>query len=137
MKSIASNPLNLTSQYNYSHFKRMKRIIDDNRLTRDLAMLPEGRKRNYYLLISNLVMLPLLKEPFKTYNFNPKLSKHKEIEVLSNIIETLDKYKKPKDFVFQKRYHLMHLKFDECHMADSFLVGRLKGTNTFYAFDTN
>jgi hypothetical protein len=34
-------------------------------------------------------MLPLLKEPFKTFNFNPKLSKHKEIEVLSNILDTL------------------------------------------------
>lgn len=77
MKSLQSNPLNLTAQYNYSHFKRMKRIIDDTKLSKDLFMLPETRKRNFYLLISNLVMLPLLKEPFKTYNFNPKLSRHK------------------------------------------------------------
>ena len=78
-KSLASNPFNLTAQYNSSHFKRMKRVIDDFRLNKDLYMLPENRKRNFYLLISNLVMLPLLKEPFKTYNFNPKLSKNKEI----------------------------------------------------------
>ena len=89
MKSVNSNALNLTAQFNYSHFKRMKRIIDDKRLNKDLMLQAETRKRNYYLLISNLVMLPLLKEPFKTYNFNPKLSKQKEIEVLSNIIETL------------------------------------------------
>ena len=57
----------------------MKRIIDDKRLNKDLMLQPESRKRNYYNLISNLVMLPLLKEPFKTYNFNPKLSKQKEI----------------------------------------------------------
>lgn len=79
MRSVASNPQNLTAQFNYSHFKRMKRIIDDKRLNKDLLLQPESRKRNYYLLISNLVMLPLLKEPFKTYNFNPKLSKQKEI----------------------------------------------------------
>ena len=79
MKSITSNPHNLIAQYNYSHFKRMKRVIDDKKLNKDLYMLPESRKRNFYLLISNLVNLPLLKEPFKTYNFNPKLSKHKEI----------------------------------------------------------
>ena len=79
MKSITSNPQNLIAQYNYSHFKRMKRVIDDKKLNKDLYMLPESRKRNFYLLISNLVNLPLLKEPFKTYNFNPKLSKHKEI----------------------------------------------------------
>jgi hypothetical protein len=77
------------AQYNYSHFKRMKRVIDDKKLNKDLFMLPESRKRNFYLLISNLVTLPLLKEPFKTYNFNPKLSKHKEIEVLSNILDGL------------------------------------------------
>ena len=76
-RSLASNPLNLTSQFNFSHFKRMKRIIDDTRLNKNLLLLPETRKRNFYLLISNLVMLPLLKEPFKTYNFNPKLSRHK------------------------------------------------------------
>lgn len=67
----------------------MKRVIDDKKLNKDLFMLPESRKRNFYLLISNLVTLPLLKEPFKTYNFNPKLSKHKEIEVLSNILDGL------------------------------------------------
>jgi len=79
MRSVSSNPQNLTAQFNYSHFKRMKRIIDDKRLNKDLMLQPESRKRNYYMLISNLVMLPLLKEPFKTYNFNPKLSKQKEI----------------------------------------------------------
>lgn len=89
MRSITSNPQNLMAQYNYSHFKRMKRVIDDKKLNKDLFMLPESRKRNFYLLISNLVTLPLLKEPFKTYNFNPKLSKHKEIEVLSNILDGL------------------------------------------------
>jgi hypothetical protein len=89
MRSITSNPQNLIAQYNYSHFKRMKRVIDDKKLNKDLFMLPESRKRNFYLLISNLVTLPLLKEPFKTYNFNPKLSKHKEIEVLSNILDGL------------------------------------------------
>ena len=61
MKSIASNPQNLIAVYNYSHFKRMKRVIDDKKLTKDLYLLPESRKRNYFLLISNLVMLPLLK----------------------------------------------------------------------------
>jgi hypothetical protein len=89
MRSITSNSQNLIAQYNYSHFKRMKRVIDDKKLNKDLFMLPESRKRNFYLLISNLVTLPLLKEPFKTYNFNPKLSKHKEIEVLSNILDGL------------------------------------------------
>ena len=76
-RSLASNPLNLIAQYNYSHFKRMKKIIDDTKLNKNLLLMPEGRKRNFYILISNLVMLPLLKEPFKTYNFNPKLSRHK------------------------------------------------------------
>ena len=76
-RSLTSNPFNLIAQYNYSHFKRMKRIIDDTKLNKNLLLLPETRKRNFYLLISNLVMLPLLKEPFKTYNFNPKLSRHK------------------------------------------------------------
>lgn len=61
MKSLHSNPQNLISQYNYSHFKRMKRVIDDKRLNKDLYLLPESRKRNFFLLISNLVMLPLLK----------------------------------------------------------------------------
>lgn len=61
MKSIQSNEQNLIAVYNYSHFKRMKRIIDDKKLNKDLYMLPESRKRNFYLLISNLVMLPLLK----------------------------------------------------------------------------
>jgi hypothetical protein len=36
-------------------------MIDDNKLNKALLMLPESRKRNFYLLISNLVMLPLLK----------------------------------------------------------------------------
>ena len=68
------------------------------------------------MLISNLVMLPLLKEPFKTYNFNPKLSKQKEIEVLSNIIETLDKFKKPKDYFYMKKYHLLGCRFNEAYI---------------------
>lgn len=90
----------------------MKRIIDDTKLHRDLLMQPETRKRNFYLLVSNLVMLPLLKEPFKTYNFNPKLSRHKEIETLSNIIEALDKNKKPDNYVYQMKYHMKDYKFD-------------------------
>lgn len=112
----------------------MKRIIDDKRLSKDLMLQPESRKRNYYLLISNLVMLPLLKEPFKTYNFNPKLSKQKEIEVLSNIIETLDKFKKPKDYCYIKKYHLNGFKFDESYIVDEYFLGRLKGKNIFYGF---
>ncbi len=40
MKSLVSNPKNLTAQYNYSHFRRMKRIIDDRRLTKDLILQP-------------------------------------------------------------------------------------------------
>lgn len=61
MRSLQSNSFNLTAQYNFSHFKRMKRIIDDVKLNKDLFMQPETRKRNFYLLVSNLVMLPLLK----------------------------------------------------------------------------
>ena len=57
-------------------------------------------------------MLPLLKEPFKTYNFNPKLSRQKEIEVLSNIIEGLEKFRKPKDYSYMRKCHLHGLKFD-------------------------
>lgn len=38
MRSVNSNPLNLTAQFNYSHFKRMKRIIDDKRLNKDLTL---------------------------------------------------------------------------------------------------
>ena len=113
----------------------MKRIIDDKRLNKDLMLQPESRKRNYYLLISNLVMLPLLKEPFKTYNFNPKLSKQKEIEVLSNIIETLEKFKRPKDYVYMRKYHLSGLKFDEGYIVDAYFLARLKNSNTFYAFN--
>lgn len=64
----------------------MKRSIDDIRLNKELYLLPESRKRNFYLMISNLVSLPLLKEPFKTYNFNPKLSRGKEIELVTSII---------------------------------------------------
>jgi hypothetical protein len=86
------------------------------------------------MLISNLVMLPLLKEPFKTYNFNPKLSKQKEIEVLSNIIEALEKFKKPKDYVYMKKYHVNGLKFDEGYIIDDYFAARLKGRNIFYAF---
>lgn len=134
MKSVGSNPQNLTAQFNYSHFKRMKRIIDDKRLNKDLMLQPESRKRNYYLLISNLVMLPLLKEPFKTYNFNPKLSKQKEIEVLSNIIETLEKFKKPKDYCYMKKYHLNGLRFDEAYIIEDYFVARLKNKNIFAAY---
>ena len=134
MKSVNSNPTNLTAQFNYSHFKRMKRIIDDKRLNKDLMLQSQSRKRNYYLLISNLVMLPLLKQPFKTYNFNPKLSKQKEIEVVSNIIQTLDKFKKGKDYCYMKKYHLYGYKFDEAYITEQHFVARLKGKNIFYAF---
>ena len=79
-------------------------------------------------------MLPLLKEPFKTYNFSPKLSRHKEIEILSNVIETLEKFKKPKDYIFQLRYHLTHYKFDEGHIAGNYYIGRLKNTNIFHCY---
>jgi hypothetical protein len=100
-------------------------------------MLPESRKRNFYLLISNLVTLPLLKEPFKTYNFNPKLSKHKEIEVLSNILDGLEKFKKPKDFSYIKKSHLRDYRFDESYILSNYFLARLKGTNTFYGFRTD
>ncbi len=40
MKSLVSNQRNLTAQYNYSHFKRMKRIIDDRKLNKDLMLQP-------------------------------------------------------------------------------------------------
>jgi len=40
MKSVSSNQKNLIAQYNYSHFKRMKRIIDDKRLTKDIMLQP-------------------------------------------------------------------------------------------------
>lgn len=112
----------------------MKRVIDDKKLNKDLFMLPESRKRNFYLLISNLVTIPLLKEPFKTYNFNPKLSKHKEIEVLSNILDGLEKFKKPKEYSYIKRYHLRNYKFDEGYILNNYFLARLKGTNNFYAF---
>lgn len=79
-------------------------------------------------------MLPLLKEPFKTYNFNPKLSKQKEIEVLSNIIETLEKFKKPKDYCYMKKYHLNGLRFDEAYIIEDYFVARLKNKNIFAAY---
>ena len=79
-------------------------------------------------------MLPLLKEPFKTYNFNPKLSKQKEIEVLSNIIEALEKFKKPKDYCYMKKYHLQGHKFDEAYIVEDYFVARAKGKNVFYGF---
>lgn len=135
MRSVGSNPMNLPAQFNYSHFKRMKRIIDDKRLNKDLMLQPESRKRNYYTLISNLVMLPLLKEPFKTYNFNPKLSRQKEIEVLSNIIEGLEKFRKPKDYAYMRKVHLHGLKFDEAYVVRNYFLARVKSQNTFYAFD--
>ena len=53
------------------------------------------------------------------------------------MIETLEKFKKPKDFIFQKRQYLMKYKFDEIHFIERYLVGRLKGTNTLYAFNTD
>jgi hypothetical protein len=112
----------------------MKRVIDDKKLNKDLYLLPESRKRNFFLLISNLVTLPLLKEPFKTFNFNPKLSKHKEIEVLSNILDAMEKYKKPKDYSYIKRCHLRGYKFDEAYILNNYFLARLKGTNTFYGF---
>jgi hypothetical protein len=112
-------------------------VIDDKKLNKDLFMLPESRKRNFYLLISNLVTLPLLKEPFKTYNFNPKLSKHKEIEVLSNILDGLEKFKKPKDFSYIKKSHLRDYRFDESYILSNYFLARLKGTNTFYGFRTD
>ncbi len=40
MRSLQSNAFNLTAQYNFSHFKRMKRIIDDIKLNKDLYMQP-------------------------------------------------------------------------------------------------
>ena len=40
MRSVYSNPMNLPAQFNYSHFKRMKRIIDDKRLNKDLMLQP-------------------------------------------------------------------------------------------------
>lgn len=40
MKALASNQQNLIAQYNYSHFRRMKRVIDDKRLNKDLCLLP-------------------------------------------------------------------------------------------------
>lgn len=32
--------------------------------------------------------------------------------MLSNIIETLEKFKRPKDYVFMRKQHLAGLKFD-------------------------
>ena len=112
----------------------MKRVIDDKKLNKELLLIPESRKRNFFLLISNLVTLPLVKEPFKTFNFNPKLSKHKEIEVLSNILDGLEKFKKPKDFSYIKKYHLRDYKFDEAYILGNYFLARLKGSNTFYGF---
>lgn len=34
IRSLLSNPRNLVAQYNYSHYKRMKRAIDDVRLNK-------------------------------------------------------------------------------------------------------
>ena len=82
-------------------------------------------------------MLPLLREPFKTYNFNPKLSKQKEIEVLSNIIEALEKFKKPKDYAYMRTQHLLGMKFDEAYIVGNYFLARLKHQNIFHAFDLN
>lgn len=75
-----------------------------------------------------------MKEPFKTFNFNPKLSKHKEIEVLSNVLDGLEKFKKPKEYSYIKKYHLRDYKFDEAYILNNYFLARLKGTNTFYGF---
>lgn len=137
IKSLLANPKNLVGQYNYSHYKRMKRSIDDIRLNKELYLLPESRKRNFYLMVSNLVSLPLLKEPFKTFNFNPKLSRGKEIELMTSIIEQLSKCKKAKDYVFQKRYSLGWYKFEAVFLinGNKHFVGRLRGTNTIYVWN--
>lgn len=54
--------------------------------------------------------------------------------MLSNIIETLDKFKKPKDYCYMRKYHLVGIKFNESYIVDDYFVGRLKDTNLFHAY---
>ena len=54
--------------------------------------------------------------------------------MLSNIIESLEKYKKPKDYVFQLRYHLTQFQFDEGYIVKNYYIGRIKNKNQFHCY---
>lgn len=54
--------------------------------------------------------------------------------MLSNIIETLEKFKKPKDYCYMKKYHLNGLRFDEAYIIEDYFVARLKNKNIFAAY---
>jgi hypothetical protein len=56
---------------------------------------------------------------------------------MTNIIDQLDKCKKAKDYVYQKRFMINWYKFESVFLINSnkHFIGRLKGTNTLYVWN--
>ena len=55
---------------------------------------------------------------------------------MTNIIEQLSKCKKPKDYIYQKRFALNDFKFEAVFInSNKHFIGRLRGTNTIYVWN--
>lgn len=56
---------------------------------------------------------------------------------MTNIIDQLDKCKKAKDYVYQRRFIINWYKFEAVFLinANRHFLGRVKGTNTIYVWN--